>query len=91
MENANITFLNKIGGKAANFSEMMNVTYQDNPIPVPEMAFAIPFYYYQKHLEDNGRKIETIIDLQPTSPLRVPADIDRALTELKDFDLELEY
>ena len=31
------------------------------------------------HLEARGERIERIVDLQPTSPLRVPADLDAAL------------
>lgn len=54
MQNADISFLNRIGGKAANFSEIMNVSFKGETIPVPEGAFSIPFYYYQKHLEENG-------------------------------------
>jgi len=44
-----------IGGKAANFAEMVNL----GSIPVPEGYFAIPFYYYHQHLVTNG--IDTII------------------------------
>lgn len=32
-----------------------------------------------QHLEAQGRCIETIVDLQPTSPLRLPSDIEAAL------------
>jgi len=45
-----------IGGKAANFSELVNL----GDIPVPENYFAIPFYYYQQHIQNYG--IDTIID-----------------------------
>lgn len=31
------------------------------------------------HLEGQGEQVDTIVDLQPTSPLRLPADIDAAL------------
>lgn len=52
MEAANIGFINRVGGKAANFAEMMNVT--DRTIPVPENSFAIPFHYYERHMVNNG-------------------------------------
>jgi pyruvate, water dikinase len=38
-----------IGGKANNFFELVKL----GNIPLPENAFAIPFYYYEKHLKDN--------------------------------------
>jgi pyruvate, water dikinase len=43
-----------IGGKAANFSELMkiNVSGYDH-LPLPEGAFAIPFYYYWQHIHSN--------------------------------------
>jgi hypothetical protein len=44
-----------IGGKAANFAELVNL----NTIPVPENSFAIPFYYYNQHMKSNG--IDTVI------------------------------
>jgi CMP-N,N'-diacetyllegionaminic acid synthase len=39
------------------------------------------------HLERGGMKIDTVVDLQPTSPLRTPQDIEAALALLKDADL----
>ncbi len=54
LEEADYTFLDIIGGKATNFAEMLNVSYASSPIPTPESSFAIPFYYYDKHLKDNG-------------------------------------
>ena len=43
-----------IGGKAANFAEMLKVRVNGQPIPVPENFFAIPFYYYDQHLKQAG-------------------------------------
>lgn len=55
---------NAYGGKAANFGELYyilrnNISY----IPLPEAAYAIPFYYYKKHLENSGldRLVDSII------------------------------
>jgi hypothetical protein len=42
-----------IGGKAANFAELMAVNYALQPIPLPEGAFAIPISYYWNHLKTN--------------------------------------
>ncbi len=44
-----------VGAKAANFAELSRLTTEDiGVIRTPESAFAIPFYYYQQHLESNG-------------------------------------
>jgi len=41
-----------IGGKAANFAELLSIR---NPqIPTPENPFAIPFFYYQQHIENHN-------------------------------------
>jgi len=43
--------VNLIGGKAANFAELLKLK---NPkIPTPENPFAIPFYYYDQHIKNN--------------------------------------
>jgi len=49
LENENIASVLKIGGKAANFSELVNL----DTIPLPEDYFAIPFYYYHQHLKQH--------------------------------------
>jgi len=54
LHEADYTSLDVVGGKASNFAEMLNVSIDGNPIPTPEDAFAIPFYYYDKHLKDSG-------------------------------------
>jgi pyruvate,water dikinase len=46
--------VNLIGGKAANFAEMLRVNENGLSIPVPENYFAIPFYYYDRHLQKSG-------------------------------------
>jgi hypothetical protein len=44
-----------VGGKAANFGELTNISYTlGKKIPTPEGAFAIPFYYYVQHIKKNG-------------------------------------
>ncbi len=43
-----------VGAKAANFAELSRIRYQSEPLPVPEGAFAIPFYYYRRHMAENG-------------------------------------
>ncbi len=40
-----------VGAKAANFGELEKIILPDHSkIPIPEAAFAIPFYYYQQHI-----------------------------------------
>ncbi|WP_298782583.1 PEP/pyruvate-binding domain-containing protein [uncultured Polaribacter sp.] len=66
LENASINDVNKIGGKAANFAEILKAFKNENKsAPVPENYFAIPFYYYNEHLIKNGidTYIETTLDL----------------------------
>jgi CMP-N,N'-diacetyllegionaminic acid synthase len=41
------------------------------------------------HLESRGESVACIVDLQPTSPLRVPGDIERCLDALAGADLAL--
>lgn len=43
-----------VGAKAANLAEIAKITLDNEPMPIPEGAFAIPFYYYRKHIKDNG-------------------------------------
>ena len=50
---ANYRWVSTIGGKAANFAELMTVTFANQPIPLPEGAFAIPISYYWNHLKNN--------------------------------------
>ncbi len=97
LETINYSWVNRVGGKAANFSEILKVRMEDgSKIPVPESAFAIPFYYYQSHLERNG--IDTLISnmLVNDSFLGDPEFRKQKLKEVQDkikdapFDPELE-
>ncbi len=54
LEIADYTYLDKIGGKATNFAEMLNVAQGGISIPTPESSFAIPFYYYDQHIKKMG-------------------------------------
>ena len=55
LNKSSINDVNKIGGKAANFAELLNA-FKDTiyNAPVPEGYFAIPFYFYENHLISNG-------------------------------------
>ncbi len=56
MQDADLSYLNRIGGKAANFGEIASLTDERGlSMPVPEgNAFAIPFHYYEQHMERSG-------------------------------------
>ena len=92
LQNADYTYLDKIGGKATNFAEMLNVKVDGIPIPTPESSFAIPFYYYDQHLKDAG--LESFIEqmLVDENFINDPAFRRNKLEELqyriKDFPLD---
>jgi hypothetical protein len=53
--------VNVVGGKAANFGELTAVRLPNNkPLMLPENAFAIPFFYYEQHIQTNH--IQPLID-----------------------------
>lgn len=81
---ADYTYLDIIGGKATNFAEILNVSLNGNPIPTPESSFAIPFYYYDKHLKDSGLDVFINEMLKNEDFINSP-DIRKArLEDLKD-------
>ena len=56
-----INSVSLVGGKAANFGELAKIKLPDNTsIPMPEAAFAIPFYFYHQHIIANG--LQPLID-----------------------------
>jgi hypothetical protein len=59
MQDLSHASLNLVGAKAANFAELSKIKMGNELMPVPDAAFAIPFYYYRKHLSENG--IDTYI------------------------------
>jgi phosphoenolpyruvate synthase/pyruvate phosphate dikinase len=64
MADLNYASINFVGGKAANFSELARALA--NPkggAKTPENAFAIPFYFYDRHLKHNqiDKKIAALI------------------------------
>ena len=58
---ADINSVNTIGGKAANFAELIKVNVTDyGPLTLPEGYTAIPFYYYHQHIKKYG--LDAFID-----------------------------
>ncbi|MGB1247605.1 MAG: PEP/pyruvate-binding domain-containing protein, partial [Chitinophagales bacterium] len=55
IEDLDVKDADMVGAKAANFGELDKI----EGVVVPEAAFAIPFYWYKKHVEDNT--IDTLI------------------------------
>lgn len=74
-----------VGAKAANFGELAKITVDEvGPLRLPEGAFAIPFYYYIRHLEHNGidEDIRTMLasqDFQSNIVIR-----ERELSDLRN-------
>jgi pyruvate,water dikinase len=73
-----------IGGKAANFSELLKIRFDKKPIPLPEGSFAIPFYFYYQHLKENN--IKKLVDsiLANASLLNDPQRLNAGLKKLRD-------
>ncbi|MEN9549739.1 MAG: hypothetical protein RIR12_2330 [Bacteroidota bacterium] len=84
LANAGIKNVKQIGGKAANFAELMKIRVDKKPIPLPEGAFAIPFYYYQQHITNNG--INKILDdlLEDLSIITDAKQLNKKLKLIRD-------
>ncbi|MEM7367894.1 MAG: PEP/pyruvate-binding domain-containing protein [Bacteroidota bacterium] len=83
LRSADYSFVDRIGGKAANFSEILKVD-GDPAIPTPEASFAIPFHYYQAHIEQSGLDVHIAQLLQDTDFLHFPSIRQAKLTEIRD-------
>lgn len=84
MKDARLKQVNQIGGKAAQFAEIMNVKFNDGQrVPTPENAFAIPFYYYQEHMEAHGLHQELETMLQDNRFIEDPAYRKEQLSVLR--------
>ncbi len=83
---ADLSFKNVslVGGKAANFSELMKIKVDSKGLPLPEGAFAIPFYFYFQHLHQHN--ILSAIDSVINDPfvLNDPAKLDAALKLIRN-------
>ncbi len=56
-----------VGGKAANFAELLKVRVDKKPLPLPEGSFAIPFWFYCQHLKSN--RLQPIVDSILNNPI----------------------
>lgn len=73
-----------VGGKAANFAELLKVKVDKKPLPLPEGAFAIPFYYYYQHLQRNGITAQLDSILDNSTVLNDPKLLDKKLKQIRD-------
>ncbi len=73
-----------VGGKAANFAELVKIKVDKKPLPIPEGSFAIPFYFYYQHLQQNH--IAASLDSVLNDPvlLNDPQKLDKRLKKIRD-------
>ncbi|HTF81703.1 MAG TPA: PEP/pyruvate-binding domain-containing protein, partial [Cytophagales bacterium] len=76
-----LTDIGWVGGKAANFGELARIRVWKQPLPLPEGAFAIPFYYYQEHIKRYG--IDVLIDSMLSKPPSEVALLERQLKAIR--------
>ena len=85
--------VNLIGGKAANFAEMLRVNEEGLTIPVPENYFAIPFYYYERHMQKSGlddfvaEMLDRLPDFQ-TDPAYRKATLERLRDSIEEVPID---
>lgn len=60
MKDLSIKSIRIVGGKAANMGELAKVKLKKGQrLPIPEIVFAIPFYFYNQHIKEHH--IDTMI------------------------------
>jgi pyruvate, water dikinase len=85
MRDVHRKMVGKVGGKAANFGELDKIRLPTNEkIPLPEAAFAIPFYYYQQHIVQHRLQPQIDAILQSDSLLYHRALLEKSLKNLQD-------
>jgi len=94
LHTADYTYLGIIGGKATNFAEILNVSFEGKPIPTPEVPFAIPFYYYVQHIKSAGLDVFIEEMLQDSDFINSPpirkARLEDLQDRIKDYPLDTE-
>ncbi|HEV7780868.1 MAG TPA: PEP/pyruvate-binding domain-containing protein [Chitinophagaceae bacterium] len=73
-----------VGGKAANFAELVRIKVDKKPLPVPEGSFAIPFYFYYQHLQQNNITASLDSVLKDPLILNDPQKLDKRLKKIRD-------
>lgn len=89
LKSASIEQIHQIGGKAAQFAEIMKVSLDGGGrVPTPEGAFAIPFYHYHQHMERHGLNKMLDVMLKDARFIQEPEYRQARLTELRQQILE---
>ncbi|MEL6593755.1 MAG: PEP/pyruvate-binding domain-containing protein, partial [Bacteroidota bacterium] len=84
LQQANHQWVDRIGGKAANFAELLKIQSEGLSVPVPENSFAIPFHYYDQHLKSAGLDMYVEEMLQDSLFISDPAIRKQRLEQLRD-------
>ncbi len=74
---------NIYGSKACNLAELKKIKFREKLLSTPENAFAIPFYYYAKHINNSvaGKLIKEF--LQDTLVLKNDSLIEISLKKIR--------
>lgn len=84
MENLSFRNVSLVGGKAANFAELSKINVDKKPLPLPEGAFAIPFFYYYQHLQSNHIAASLDSLLKNTAILNDPEKLADGLKQIRN-------
>ncbi|MEO7983977.1 MAG: PEP/pyruvate-binding domain-containing protein [Bacteroidota bacterium] len=82
MEELSFKNVSLVGGKAANFSELTKIKVDKKALPIPEGAFAIPFFYYYQHLQRN-HIMESLDSLLNDPAVNDPEKTDARLKQIR--------
>lgn len=75
-----------VGGKAANFGEMTRIRVWKKPLPMPEGAFAIPFYFYEQYINSNdiGPLISELLNSKPQDAVILEKKLKEIRRKIKE-------
>ena len=85
----NSTSYQFVGSKAANFAELYHLS-KTADFKTPECAFAIPFYYYEQHIEKSkARKlIAKIVDEKQKNQRLIKRNLKRIRTRIEKTKID---
>lgn len=74
-----------VGGKASNFGELTRIRVWKKPLPLPEGAFAIPFYYYHEHVSKLGiqSQIDSLLKNEPETVVELEKKLKNIRQQIK--------
>jgi pyruvate, water dikinase len=95
MQDLSFKNVSLVGGKAANFAELTKIRVDKKPIPLPEGAFAIPFYYYYQHLQKNNiaASLDSVLNNQDilNDAKQLDTKLKQIRAAIKDAPLNKEF